>query len=721
MLSEFLIKIGTIADMKGLENVSHGLGALAKKAAVAGTAISAAVGGLTAFTKSSLEELDSIAQLSRETGVATETIQELGRVAETNGGSMEAAMDTVKDLSRTIGQAANGFSDGAGAFKDWGLSAKKANGQVKTVGEMIEEIQKKMQKLSKSQQQALLDDLHIDPKMLQTFRLTNKEWAEAQKLAKAMSLGTATEENANTAASFMDGLTQVGQMIKAVSQYIALGVAPVITEFTGKIRDWFVNNNDMIKDSLKNFADKLKFAVTFVGKLADALDTVIKNTIGWKWALIAIGVIIAIINAASLPMILMWAAIGAAIIAVIAILEDFIRAYNGESSYFGDKWKPAIEFVRAFIKDFNRLKEAFKNSHFLDDFVRAMSTAWDSICQTFKGAWNIIKGIFEVIWGAFTLNDDLVKDGLKDTFNGIIDLVEGFGKGFLNAISSMLKLMRDMFFAVGDYISAPFKAGFEKVAGYVRQFLPKSLADFLGFGVETYPEEKKDDKDKKDDKGKDGEEKKDAKQDGKKGTKQSDKKSGKADLHKKPLEVKATSLPQDKIDQFNKLNDSQKKAFLDKLGAKDSELKTYLIKQSGKKSGKRVSVKNVENARHVTNIKNKTSRTSIKEKIKSLEKVKNVTSKITHTIGKVAGGAASSLAGAGITAASLKKVSTGVPNLSKSAKGAVIKQGAISKVMNNNTKIDIKVTANGNPTQIGRAVGDSVGQSIANTQSKQRL
>lgn len=626
MLSEFLIKIGTIADTKGIEKVTTGLGDLAKKAAIAGTAITAAVGGLSAFTKTSLEELDSIAQLSRETGVASETIQELGRVAETNGGSMEAAMDTVKDLSRTIGQAANGFSDGAGAFKDWGLSAKKANGQVKTVGEMIEEIQKKMQKLSKSQQQALLDDLNIDPKMLQTFRLTNKEWAEAQKLAKAMSLGTATKENVDIAASFMDGLTQIGQMIKAISQFIALSVAPVFTEGAGKIRDWFVNNNKMIKDSLTVFAEKLKFAVKFVGGLADAIDNVISSTIGWKVTLIAVGAVITWLNIASLPIILTWGTIAAVIIGVIALIDDLITEMNGGNSYFSKKWQPVIDVLKTIKKWYDIIAKAFSDAHFLDDFVAGFKSYFSAVEQLFNGLWSAIKGILNIIEGAFTLNDDLVKQGLKNLFGGVIDMVEGTGKMLLNTFSTFLKLLRDMFFAVGDIIGSPFKKAFESVAKMARKFLPKSVADFLGLGEEHYPDENKE-KDKK-------------------------------------------STP----------------------------------KQTEPNKGKVAKTTNTEKVHH-----------------KTIEKIKHVTEKVTHKIGTVAGGAVKSLSDSGINANSLKKMSVSVPNLSKNAKAGVIKQGAISKVMNNNTNIDIKVNASGNPTQIGRAVADSVGQSIANTQSKQKL
>lgn len=655
-ISDFLIKIGIIANTEVLDKVTIGIGALTKKATLAAAAIATANGGLSAFVKTSLEELDSIAQLSRETGVASETIQELGRVAETNGGSMESAMDTVKDLSRTIGQAANGFSDGAGAFKDWGLSAKKANGQVKTVGEMIEEIQKKMQKLSKSQQQALLDDLNIDPKMLQTFRLTNKEWAEAQKIAKAMSLGTATKEGVDTAAAFMDGLTQIGQMIKAVSQYIALSVAPVITEFTGKIRDWFVNNNKMIKDSLTTFANKLKFAVKFVGKLADAIDTVVENTIGWKATLIAIGVVMAIINAASLPIIIQWTAIAAAIIVVIAIIEDFIRAWKGKSSLLGKAWQPLIDFLKEVINYFNILKNALSNAHFFDDFVAGVKSYFSAIKQFFSGLWSAIKGILTIIEGAFTLNDDLVKQGLKNLFGGVIDMVEGTGKMLLNTFSTFLKLLRDMFFAVGDIIGSPFKKAFESVAKMARKFLPKSVVDFLGLGEEHYPDEKKDDKDK---------------------TKTESKKTNTTEKHTENVK----------------------------------NVKNF-------ENHKRENVKNVENTK---NIETKKSHFSIKEKFKNLEKIKHVTEKVTHKIGTVAGGAVKSLSDSGINANSLKKMSVSVPNLSKTAKAGVINQGAVSKVMNNNTNIDVKVNASGNPTQIGRAVADSIGQSIANTQSKQKL
>ena len=54
--------------------------------------------------------------------------------------------------------------------------------------------------------------------------------------------------------------------------------------------------------------------------------------------------------------------------------------------------------------------------------------------QTVEGAKNIVSGAFEVIAGIFTLNGELIIQGLKDMVNGFIDILEGILDGVLYGV-----------------------------------------------------------------------------------------------------------------------------------------------------------------------------------------------------------------------------------------------------------------------------------------------
>lgn len=243
-----------------------------------GAAFGALVVGVSAFVDSQLDELDAIHQLSRVTGETAKNIHLLGKVAEVNGSSAEAAQSSIEGLSRTIGEAAAGIGRGAKTFEQYGLSAKKANGEIKTSTEVMEELRQKMQKMSDQEQIAMLAKLGIDGSMIQTLRLTNEEMAEALANAEALSLGVGTKENAEQAAAFKDAMTEFSQVIKSVGEYLALHLAPAIMRMIDRFKAWFITNNDLIKNGLSMLADTIGFIVTFIGEFIGAVDNIVSST-----------------------------------------------------------------------------------------------------------------------------------------------------------------------------------------------------------------------------------------------------------------------------------------------------------------------------------------------------------------------------------------------------------------------------------------------------------
>ena len=78
------------------------------KVAAFGAAFLAATVGVKNFVDANLDALDEIKQLSNVTGESADQIYLLGKVAEVNGSSAQAAQSSIEGLSRTIGEAAAG-------------------------------------------------------------------------------------------------------------------------------------------------------------------------------------------------------------------------------------------------------------------------------------------------------------------------------------------------------------------------------------------------------------------------------------------------------------------------------------------------------------------------------------------------------------------------------------------------------------------------------------
>ncbi|WP_052019177.1 phage tail tape measure protein [Pelistega indica] len=298
ILEELLVKVGVKTDTRELSKLELSLKNLPAIAGVVGAVAAASIAGLSAFVSMSLNALDSIHQLSNETGVAADKIYLLGKVAELNGSSVEAAEASYKGLSKAIGEAANGIGLGAKAFENFGIKAKNADGSVRDASEVLEDIREKMQGLSNQQQIAMLAKIGIDASLIQTLRLTNEEMAEALSNAEALSLGVGTQENAATAAAFQDSLAEVGQIAKGVAEYFSLRLAPALMRIIGLFRDWFIENNQLIRNGLSIFAGILAGAIDVISALANVLNTIIGGTIGWKNALYGLVAVFAIVKKA---------------------------------------------------------------------------------------------------------------------------------------------------------------------------------------------------------------------------------------------------------------------------------------------------------------------------------------------------------------------------------------------------------------------------------------
>ncbi|HHF4806183.1 TPA: phage tail tape measure protein [Haemophilus influenzae] len=312
------------------------------KVAAFGAAFYAATIGVKNFVDANLDALDEIKQLSAVTGESADQIYNLGKVAEVNGSSAQAAQSSIEGLSRVIGEAAAGIGRGAKSFEQYGLSAKKANGDVKTSSEMLGEISDKMKAMGEQEQIAMLAKLGIDSSMIQTLRLGNDELKEQIALASALTLGVGNAENAETAAAF-----------RAIGEYVSLRVAPSIQRLAERFTKWFTENNAFIKATLNGFGKIL----SFLFELAAAIDNVVEHTIGWKNLIYALG---AALLWFSRRMLLAFATnpvtlIITAIAALFLLFDDFITYLEGGETALGEFWKPfktALLWVKSTWKNF---------------------------------------------------------------------------------------------------------------------------------------------------------------------------------------------------------------------------------------------------------------------------------------------------------------------------------------------------------------------------------
>lgn len=379
------------------------------KFAAFGAAFYAATIGVKNFVDNNLNALDEIKQLSAVTGEAADEIYKLGKVAEVNGSSSQAAQASIEGLSRVIGEAAAGIGRGAKSFEQYGLSAKKANGDIKTSSEMLGEISGKMKKMGEQEQIAMLAKLGIDGSMIQVLRLGNDELREQIELADKLTLGVGNAENAETAAAFKDNMTQLTQVFTAMGEYLSLRIAPAISRIIERFTKWFAENNDLIKAILNGFGR----VFSFLFELARAIDNVVSNTIGWRAVIYTLG---AALLWLSRRMILAFATnpIGLAIMAIaglILIIDDFITWLQGGESAFGDFYQSCADGLQWIEDKWDELVAWIKEKW--DDAISWIKEKWDGFIDSFS--LEKIKKTFEDI-------KQTIINKFKEAFGWAIDL-----------------------------------------------------------------------------------------------------------------------------------------------------------------------------------------------------------------------------------------------------------------------------------------------------------
>lgn len=397
----------------GLAQKFESLGLVINKTAIAVVAFGAAFYGATVgvknFVDGNLDALDEIKQLSNVTGEAADKIYLLGKVAEVNGSSAQAAQSSIDGLSKVIGEAAAGVGRGAKAFEQYGLSAKKANGEIKSSSDLFGEISEKMQQMSNQEQIAMLAKLGIDGSMIQTLRLGNEELAEQIALAEALTLGVGNAENAEKAAAFKDALTQVSQVFIAIGEYVSLRISPSIQRLAERFTKWFVENNNFIKAILNGLGK----VFSFLFELAGAIDNVIESTVGWKTVIIALGGLLLwfsrrmLLAFATNPITLAIAAIAG----LILILDDFITWLQGGDAEFADFYQSVADGLQWISDKWGELGEWIK-------------AKWGEAIAWVTGKWNVFTATFSIdnLKKTFESVKQTIIDKFKDAFGWAIDL-----------------------------------------------------------------------------------------------------------------------------------------------------------------------------------------------------------------------------------------------------------------------------------------------------------
>lgn len=450
------LRVGALVDFASLSVAEKAVGSFSDKivnlAKWAGAAIAA--GSVAVAIQRTADKFNDLGDVVSRVGNATvKELDRLGYVAELTGSDANTATASFENLSRTIGEAAQGIGRGALVFEKLGLSAKDAQGNVKTTTQVLDEIKVKIKDLSKAEQSAYIQRLGLDRSMIGMLTSDTTEIID-QYNKRTEALGINVDEAAELGAKYNDAIKVTQRGFDDIITAFVLRVLPSITTAIERVSKLIDENAGLIKSYVEPItaavsigADLVTGFITGVGKLFKVLGKwpiyIGAVTIAWK-------LLNAVFKASPIGRIITL--VMGLVTAIGLLIDDYETWKEGGKSFFD--WSAAQAWFDNMSRIFDGLKTIVGN-FFSADWWKSkadtisnemsllgeriqgfLSDSWNNAITEASNKWNELKDtISQKAQGVY--------DGIISTFVGLStwfgDLWKSIGDGAMNALTDIGK------------------------------------------------------------------------------------------------------------------------------------------------------------------------------------------------------------------------------------------------------------------------------------------
>jgi len=452
VVNEVVTRFSFQGDLRPQREFNAGLDNSIKLLAGVAAGITAASGAMFAWANSVFNTIDPMVQLSRETGVALESIQELGYAASVNGSSLDAVSASVREMTKRIGEFEQlGTGPAKEVVENLGISFRDANGEIKAADQVMLELTDTMAGMRESERMNVLDKLGIDPSMIQLLSLTSEEVEGLRE--RAQRLGVVTQEQGDAVADYNDSLTTLRFGMQGIQNMVAVGFAPMMGDLVERFVSLLEANQDLIVNGLNWLGDVVASTMGMLERMWPVFAAVAAGFAIAKVAAIGFGGVMSII----LSPVVLWTA---AILGAILIVDDLIVAFQGGESviadffesFFGIDIRPALQAIVDAVMET------------VDLIIEVFSPAVDSIESMFKAVAAIIQGDFGAAW-------DHIGDAMASMVEYALGLFMTLAEGAGAIMEAVAGLMVEGFMLAFDKLAQAFGAWVDWVRGMFQDML----------------------------------------------------------------------------------------------------------------------------------------------------------------------------------------------------------------------------------------------------------
>ena len=357
-------------------------------------------------------------------GIDIEDYDALSQTFQSLGVDADGFRDSVIDLNESLGEAASDAESGkAKSFKEFGVSLRDAQGNIKTADQALLELSDSLSKMDKTKATFNIKQLGItDNAVISAMFRGRKELEEQLKVQKE--IGVLRKDDVEKVKEFQTAQSQLTSIFGHFADQLAIGLVPVM---------------------------KL---------VMDTILEVIKWTREYKGVMVGVLAAIGIAALAATPMlwgmaVAAWAAVApflpliAAVAAFILVVDDLYNYFTGGDSVIGE-WAKKFPWIGELLQGLKAevlaAWEALKllltdPVKFAQILAEELQASWDAIIEGVDKAGQMM---YDALAGAF---DKMVANGKKvftDLWDFIVNLFGQIGSFINDKIDSVVQGAKDL-------------------------------------------------------------------------------------------------------------------------------------------------------------------------------------------------------------------------------------------------------------------------------------
>lgn len=366
VIENLITRFGFEVDQQALDKINDGIKSAVKGLTAIVAAAAAAGTAMFIFAKKTAESNDTLGKFAEVIGIDLEALQELGFVAEANGGSIDSMNSSLSNLSKVMAEASKGMGGGVEAFGRLGLSVTDAEGRIKSADDFLFELADSFAELeTQAERIELAGKLGIDQNLI----LSLQEGSEAlrRQREEARELGFIIgKDAAKAAANFNGELQKVTSVISGLSNKIGQELMKEITPLLTAFVEWFKINKQIIGQNIAKFLfgviRTFRVLVSIGLRVIDVIKWIVDSIGGLK---IALGVLGGIILALNFKALLLPIVLGGIALALVLLLDEIRVFSQGGESVLGKALDSFIERFKALGRVIQKTKNFLKGKGFV--------------------------------------------------------------------------------------------------------------------------------------------------------------------------------------------------------------------------------------------------------------------------------------------------------------------------------------------------------------------